>query len=32
VKLTIFLQLMPRSRKCGCTLPLPIRLYGVVLS
>jgi hypothetical protein len=32
VKLTVHLQLVPRSRKCGSIHPLPIRLHGVVLS
>jgi hypothetical protein len=32
VKLTIHLQLVPRSRKCGSIDPFPIHLHGVVLN
>jgi hypothetical protein len=32
VKLTTHLQLVPRSRKCGSTCPLPIRVHGVVVN
>jgi hypothetical protein len=32
VKLTISLQQVPRSRKCGSIQPLPIRPYGVVIN
>jgi hypothetical protein len=30
LKLTIYLQLMPRSRKRGSIHPLPVHLHGVV--
>jgi hypothetical protein len=32
VKLTTYLQLVPRSRKCGSIHPFSIRLRGVVLN